>query len=240
MKYQKNKIPFQIAVVVISLLFTSDIYAQTDDSSDLAAWSSIGIGYKLNKKWSFGLEEQLRLKNNISEIDEYFTQLDGEYKVIKDFRLSAGLRYIRENDNQGNIQGYENHFRFNIDATYKHELNDFSFGYRLRYQNKNEIGISPNEGDYANQNIRLKTSIEYNIKKWPLDPKLSGEIYNRFEKNGKNNGFSKYRITVGTYFKLKKLGKIKLFYRIQKELNVELPETENILGLKYTYTIKNK
>ena len=226
---------------VIMLLITVSIanlsYGQTDND-DWASWSTIGIEYKLNKKWNFGIEEQLRLKENISEVDEFFTQFNADYKLFKSFKLGAGVRYIRENDNNGNIQGYENYFRFNIDATYKHEIDKLELAYRLRYQNKNELGVSYDGGDYVNQNIRFKTSVKYNFKKWSLDPKFSAEIFNRFQE-GKENGFNKYRLTLGTDYKMKNFGKLGVFYRFEKELNVDFPETKNIIGLNYTYTFKN-
>ncbi len=235
MANKKNKATITISILII--VITSNIsYSQ---NSDLANWTTIGLEYKLNKKWDFGLEEQLRLKENISTIDEYFTQFNTEYSVSKNFTLGAGLRYIKENDNEGNIQGYENHFRFNADVSYKHKINDFTLKYRLRYQNKNELGISSSEGDYANQHIRFKTSVGYNIKGWKLDPEFSAEIFNHFEK-GEDNGYDKYRLTFGTEYKFKNSGKINLFYRIEKELNQSIPKTTNIIGLKYTYTINNK
>lgn len=241
MKYLKIKIPLGIKIVFLSIVFINNSYTQTDDddSSDFATWSSIVIEYKLNKKWIFSLGEQLRLKNNSSEIDEYFSQFETGYKILKNVKLGVGARFIRFNDNRGNLQGYENHFRFHLNATYNHKLNDFSFEYRLRYQNKNEMGITVSEGDYAKQNIRFKTGIQYNIKKWPLDPKFSAEVYNRFEEDDENR-FSKYRLTLGTVYKIKNFGRIKVFYRIEKELNVDEPETTNILGFNYTYTFKNK
>lgn len=238
MKFLKQKRQLYIVVMLGVMFFTNMSYAQ-EDTSDWASWNTIGLKYKLNKKWSFGLEEQLRLKEDISVIDEFFTQMTASYKILKNFKLGAGVRYIRENDNQGNIQGYENHFRFNLDAIYKHKLDRFSLGYRLRYQNKNELGVSSDEGDYANQNIRLKTSIKYNVKNWSLDPKFSAEIFNRFQE-GKDNGFNKYRVTLGTDYEIKNFGEIGLFYRFEKELNVDVPEKTNIIGLKYTYTFKNK
>lgn len=226
--------------IVIVFLFTFSLVFSQEDTSDLASWNTIRIEYKLNKKWSFGLEEQLRLKNNISQIDEYFTELSASYKLFSNFKLGLGLRYIRENDTEGNIQGYENHFRFNIDATYKHKIDRIALSYRLRYQNKNELGFSYDEGDYANQNLRLKTAIKYNIDNWPLDPKFSAEIFNRFQEDGEKNGFTKYRLTLGTDYKIKNFGKLGLFYRYQKEINIDIPETLHIIGLKYTYTFKNK
>ena len=232
----KNRFFVIPLMLMVALGFGQD---ESDDNSDFEAWTSIGLDYELNKKWSFGLEEQLRLKTNASEIDKYFTQLEAKYQVFKNFDVGGGLRYIRNNDNQGNIQGYENFFRFQLDASYKQKINDFTLKYRLRYQNKNELGVAASEGDYANQNVRFKAAVGYNIKGWKLDPKFSAEIFNRFEK-GEDNGFNKYRLTLGTDYKMKKLGKISLFFRMEKELNVDFPKTTNILGLKYVYTIKNK
>jgi len=185
------------------------------------------------------LEQQLRLDENISEISEYFTQLETKYSITKKFDIGLGLRYIRENDNEGNIQGYENHLRLHIDAIYKHKIDAFKLKYRLRYQNKNELGVGQSEDGYAKQNFRLKTSIEYDFKNWKFDPKFAAEIFNRFE-NGEDNKFSKYRLTLGTDYKIKKFGKIGVYYRIEKDINVDIPETTNIIGLKYSYTFKNK
>ncbi|WP_111707318.1 DUF2490 domain-containing protein [Lutibacter citreus] len=238
MKSTINKHSYFIALIVFTMVITTG-FSQTEDTNDLENWSSINLEYKLNKKWSFVLEEQLRLDENISEIGEYFTQLNTEYSLSKKFKIGVGLRYIKENDNEGKIQGYEDHFRFHLETSYKHKIDNFTLKYRLRYQNKNELGVSNSEGDYANQNIRFKTSIEYNFKKWKLDPKISAEIFNHLEK-GEENGFSKYRLSIGTDYKLKKIGTFGLFYGFEKELNETIPKTKNIIGLKYTYTIKNK
>ena len=236
MKYTIHKIPCLIALSTF-LLSVGNGYSQSGDTSDLESWNSLGLEYKLNKKWSFELEEQLRLDENISEIAEYFTQLETRYSITKKIDIGLGLRYIRENDNEGNVQGYENHFRYNVDALYKHKINDFTLKYRLRYQNKNELGVSSSDGDYAKQYLRLKAAVEYNFKNWKLDPKFAAEIFNRFE-NGDVDQYNKYRLTLGTDYKIKNFGKLGIFYRIEKDINVAIPETTNIIGLKYTYTIK--
>jgi hypothetical protein len=228
------------SIVLFSLLLLSTVnYGQTEGEKDWASWNTIGIEYKLNDKWNFGLEEQFRLKENFTAVDNFFTQLSADYEIFKNFEIGVGLRYIRENDNKGNVQGYENHFRFQFDAKYKYKIKDFKIGFRLRYQNKNELGISYDEGDFPNQNIRFKTSVAYNFKDWSLDPKFSAEIFNRFQEE-KDNGFNKYRLTLGTDYKMKNFGKIGVFYRYEKDLNVEAPDVTNILGLKYIYSFKNK
>ena len=224
----------QILTILIGLLFLQNTLAQEDNG--LASWNAIGIKYKLNKKITFDLEQHLRYKEDFTLIDEYFTQFETGYKFAKNFELVGGLRFIRENDTEGRLQGYENHFRIQTDLKYEHEINNLNVGYRFRYQNKNNL----DEDDVARQNFRFKTNLKYKIKKWPLDPSFSAEIFNRYRTDGSANGFSKYRLTFGTDFKLKKIGKFKFYYRLEKELNVDTPETLKIIGLKYTYTIKNK
>ena len=228
-----NKIRFIGLILTVFLSLNSN--AQDEDLNDWESWNSVGLKYKLNKKWSFGLEEHLRLKENISEISRYFTQLGAQYKINKHFKVGAAARYISKNDNTGAVQGYDNYFRYHLEALYDHKINDFKLEYRLRYQNKNELG----EDDYANQHLRLKAAVTYNIRNWKLDPEISAEIFDHFEK-GEENGFDKYRITIGSAYNMKKFGKIKFYYRYKRQLNEEFPETKNIIGLKYTYTIKNK
>ncbi|SFS38752.1 DUF2490 domain-containing protein [Lutibacter maritimus] len=233
MKFNKT---ISNTILFFFLVASGITYSQ---NSDLGNWTAIELEYKFNKKLSFGLEEQLRLKENISQIDEYFTEISTEYDLTKNFSIGAGARFIKENDNEGKIQGNENHFRFQLDAAYKHKIDQFSLKYRFRYQNKNELGISASEGDYANQHIRLKTSIGYNIKKWKLDPEFSAELFNHFKKN-EENGFDKFRLSIGTDYDLKKYGKINLYYQFEKELNTSNPSILNVIGLKYKYTFKNK
>lgn len=234
----RTKKEFLIHLFALNLLFFSNTnLAQTQGETDWASWNSIQLDYELNKKWNLGLEGQFRLKENFSAVDEYFTELSAEYKLFKGFKIGTALRYIRENDNKGNIQGYENHFRFHIEAKYKHKINDLKIGYRLRYQNKNELGISYDEGDFVNQNLRFKTSLRYDFKDWKLDPKFAAEIFHRFQE-GRDNGFNKYRLTFGTDYDFKKIGKLGLYYRVEKQLNVDFPDTTNILGLRYTYSFK--
>ncbi len=228
-----KKMTIKIYISLMITLLAAHIGLAQENSRDFESWISVSAAYKLNKKWDFELEEQLRLKNNSSEVDQYFTQLDIGYKVFKKLDFGGGLRYIRNNDNLGKIQGYENFLRFHLDTSFKHKINKFSIKHRLRYQNKNELSVSESEGDYPNQYIRFKTTITCNIKNWKLDPVFAAEIFNHFQE-GEENGFNKYRLTFGTFYKIKRIGKIGLFYRMEKELNVNNPKTTDIIKLDYT------
>ncbi len=228
---------FITLIVLFFLIGINDIIGQ-ENLSDFKTWSAIELKYEQSENLTFSFQGQLRMKDDVSTVDQYFGELGVQYKLPSNFRLGVGFRYIRNNDTNGNIQGYENFFRYNIDLSYRHKLDRLGLKYRIRYQNRNEIGLSSSEGDIARQRFRFKTTFDYNIRNWKLDPELSGELFNGFRKNGTENGFDKYRISLGTSYKVKKIGRFSLFYRLEKEFNVTNPETLNILSFKYTYTIK--
>jgi len=234
MKKLNQQYLIALVTLILIVFMVNPIKAQSD--SDFQAWSAIELTYKPNKKLSFGLEGQWRFKDNASITDQYFAQLTSDYEIFNNFKLGAAMRYIRDNDTKGNIQGFENHIRFHLDANYSHKIERFKLKYRMRFQNKNELGISKAEGDYNKQYLRLKTSVEYNIRNWKLDPKVSGEIFRHYEE-GETTKFDKYRLTLETEYKLKGIGKINLYYRVEKEINTDLPDTINILELKFTYNL---
>ncbi|MGI9532647.1 DUF2490 domain-containing protein [Lutimonas sp.] len=234
---QKRNHANQIGGIILALIFWGQVSWAQEDRRDFESWTSAELRYKPTKRWKTGMELQMRLKENSSEIDGYFAELTGGYEIFKNFDVGLGLRFIRKNDNTGAVQGYENHGRIHADASYKHKINRLALGYRLRYQNKDELGVSNENGDFADQYIRLKVGTEYDFKKWKLDPQLSAEIFHHSEKNEENE-FNKFRITFGTDYKFKKAGKIGVYYRYEKEINTADPRSTDILRIRYIYTFK--
>jgi hypothetical protein len=218
-------------------LFFLSVAAMGQEQRYLQSWYTIDLGYEPNKKWDFEFSNQLRLQHNPSEIAQYFTEISARRKIIKDFKLGGGLRYTRENDTRGNVQGYRNQFRYHLDAFYGQKWDDFKFQWRLRYQNRDELGFSRADGDTPVQRIRFKTSLEYTIPNWKLDPEVAGELFSRFQQ-GDEARIDRYRITVGTSYRIKKAGRIGLYYRFESSINSDPKRTFDIISLKYGYTFK--
>ena len=103
----------------------------------------------------------------------------------------------------------------------------FSIAYRLRYQNKSATNQD------ANETMRFKVGLDYNIRKWKLDPNLSVEVFNKLGAT-----YNKYRVTLATDYKIKKVGEIKVFYRYIEELNEAFPKTTHVAGLSFIHTLK--
>ncbi|NHF59900.1 DUF2490 domain-containing protein [Flavobacteriaceae bacterium TP-CH-4] len=223
------KFPFQLVGFVLVLLWTSITMAQ---NRDFLTWSSVELGYEPSKTWNFDLEGQLRLKDDSATIDEYFGQFQVNRRIVKGLNIRFGIRYIFENDNQGRVQGYENHLRYHTDLRYRHKIDRFTLKYRFRYQNKNELGVD----DDPRQFLRLKAGFVYNIRGWKLDPDLSGELFNRLVTD--DGIIDKYRITLRTRYKIKNAGHIGAFLRFQSSTEDEDRESAFIIGLQYGYTLK--
>lgn len=228
-------------LILLAMLCTFYTYAQDGEYltvRDLESWSIVSLKYKVKPNLSFAVQEQLRLKNNSSQLDASVTELNTGFGLIDNIYGAIGLRYYRENDTQGDVQGFENHIRVHFDLGYNYEKERLNIEYRLRWQSKNELGISKDEGDYPNKYLRLKLGLKYNIKNWKLDPEFSSELFRHYE-TGEATRFDKYRLTLGTKYKIKGYGKIGVFYRVEKELNGTYPKTTNVIGLKYSYTLKS-
>jgi hypothetical protein len=204
-------------------------------TQDLESWTKIGLKLKTNKKFNIGLDQGFRFNKNSIILDQMFTEANLKFKLNKNFKLGVGLRYIRD---RGGNDLFDNDFRFNLDALFKHKVNDFSFQYRLRFQNRNEIGLSNANGDYYRNFLRLKASLKYNIKGWRLDPVFSVEIFRDLTKV--TGRFDNLRFTIGSNYNLKKYGELGAFYRLERELGASYPKTTSIIGLNYVYTFKKR
>jgi len=204
---------------------------------DLESWTSAKLKYKFNKKLDFGIEEQLRLKEDAKTVDQYFTEITADYDITKHVGIGLGGRYIKQNDNVGKKTGYENHFRWNADLAYKHKIDRFDLKYRIRYQNKDELKKSEAQGDTAKHTVRLKVSVDYDIKNWKLDPEVAAELFSTLNNS---EGLNRVRFTLGTMYEFKKAGELGAFYRFEKALQGDYPKTTNIIGVQYQYTLKRK
>jgi len=236
MKYIQSK----FIILALSLLVTIYVNAQTEDGTivvtqDIETWSKVGLKFRPHKKFTLGLDQGFRFNKNSTLLDQLLTDVHFKYKPLSFLNFGLGLRYI--SDRGGNTL-FDNDFRINIDAIFKHKINQFKFQYRFRYQNKNELGLSTTEGDYFKHYVRLKVGIKYNIKNWKLDPTFSSELFRDMTKV--TGGFDKFRITLGTTYNIKKHGELAAYYRLERELGSNYPKTTSIIGLNYVYTFKNK
>ena len=232
-------------LIFTSLIIVSFTQLSAQESNDFEGWSSLQLDIKATEKLSFSVAEHVRYKNDISTLNNYFTQLETNYEIFKDFQLGGGVRFIKKNDDIGNKQGIESHFRYQIDARYKHKVKQLNLSYRFRYQNKNELGFSEEEGDIAKEQLRFMMDIGYKLKPIGIVFKLKGELFDNISKGSDSRVINRNRFTLMASKRFNKVGKFSIFYRVQETIkpqeNLFLSDfttvSKRIIGLKYSYLL---
>ena len=94
-----------ICLIAVAFLLVTDEVKGKDNSlmySDAGSWNTFSISYAFNKKLALLFTEELRLKENYSRLNLFYTNVGVEYKVNKYFKTSLVYRWIDkylENDN---------------------------------------------------------------------------------------------------------------------------------------------
>ena len=204
------------------------------------SWSVAELRYYPSKKIRFGVEQQLRFNENVSAFDRTFTELNGRYSFWNNYNFGLTYRYMFLNDNSGQIQGIENHYRLDYYLSHEFKLNRLRIENRIKYQNRKEIRDKSISCICETRNYwRLKSGIDYKIKNWKYDPYFSAEIFlptNKREKQLHN----RYRLALGTNVKVAKKQKIRFKYLFEREIKSWNPEANSIFQIKYMYSIKKK
>lgn len=233
----KKSISASLSLPFIALILLTTKPSYSQDTEDLEGWSAIELGLKASNKLSFSVSEHLRYRNDISTIRNYFTQVKVNYELFKNFELGGGVRYITDNDDVGNKQGREYMFRYQFDAVFKQKIDRVMVSFRLRYQNKNQLGISKSEGDIPTEYTRYRMGLSYKVKPLKINVKLFGEVFNESKSLEENKGFNRHRYTLRLNRKFKNFGTLGIFYAIQDDYSTPIKKCKSIIGFKYNYNI---
>ncbi len=208
---------------MLIFLFTSLKGQQT---TDIELWRGSTFQLRFNKKFRVDIEEQFRLNDTISSLKSVFTELGLRYRINRHFAFKGNYRYVVRPNN-------DNRSRFSLDAYYNWNKKKFPLAiqYRLRFQDTKES----NRGRKFTF-VRNKLIVDYNLTKL-VDPFLSYEIYFRFNQK---NEFRTWRFTAGLDWRLSKRLDLTTFYRHQKEINVNNPEAQHIIGVMLIYGARIK
>ena len=197
---------------ILLLFFPFLLIAQ---EQDFQQWSKIGVSYDLNKDLSVSLDQGIRFRENASLPDVTFSNLSLKYDLIKKWSVAIGYRYITDFDLSQNTSASH---RIYTDVNYRKKKKRWLMKNRLRYQYQEE-----------NFTLRDKVSLSYNIRKTPLEP------FTTFELFFKDSEFKKWRFTLGASYPFLKEFDIDVYYRLQQSFNTNNPKQLHILGLGMEY-----
>lgn len=225
--------------------------------SEAGLLMELGAEKKISKKFSLGLEADLRTRNNLKTMDRWSLGLGAEYKPIKYLKLGAGYTLLNNNfreDISYNTSGSYNNWRpsywgirhrlnASVTGTYKFS-NNLRISLRERWQYTYRPAKTVTRWDFDNSwwedkvrkgkgknQLRSRLQLEYDQKGALFTPFASVEMYNSWS-------VEKVRYTVGTDFNLTKQHQFSLFYRFQKMHNVDEDDYDpdmHYIGIGYKF-----
>jgi len=218
-----------IIAFFIGLLYCSPLKGQVKDAG---LWTSAGFEFKVVKKLTANISEEVRFNENISEAGMFLTDFGITYKYNKHFESAIGYRYSQKRKVE---DYYSVRHRFNVEVKYEKKLKPFQLQYRIRFQDHySDIGRASN-GRIPEYYLRNKLGLSLDMDK-PYSPYISLELFSPLN-YPRLSAFVGIRTTAGVEYKFSKHHKIDLYYMIQKQLNASNPETDFVVGLGYFYKL---
>ncbi len=227
------------------------------EKDDVGFWLSAEVEKKLSKKWTVGVEGELRLNDNVSRVDRMSIGADVSYKITKGLKASAGYDYLHTQKESGlsstgkyfyNTYWYPRH-RVHADITGQVKVGQLKLSLRERWVytwrpsfDRNRMNVLEGDAGYgtisvnakdgkAENVLRSRAMAEYGIGETGFTPYISAEAYNAWS-------LQKVRYSVGTEYEFDKHHAVKLYYvfqdRTHRSSNDEVIDT-HVFGMSYGY-----
>jgi hypothetical protein len=208
-----------LLVFIFSVVSCTMLSQQVKVTRDFGAWAGVSIQKKLGKDFEILLDQQLRLYTNATQLDDYFVDLGGKYKINKNFRLGANLRFTYD---QKRWKASQRNYRYNFDIVYRvFPAKTFSVNYRLRYQREyiNLLSDDQSASSYS-ATIRNRVKLKYALTE-EHKVYVSAELFRLFE-SFRNPYFNKVRLCLGDEIETK-IGGLDVSFGYELETNTEYP-----------------
>lgn len=213
-----------IFITSIILFIWGDISAQ---QKDFGIWTQVTLSYELNKKCNLGLSEELRIMENVSEIQTQNFEPFFTYKIIKNTTLGIAYRWSskrRVDDSYFQRHRYITYLKYKLDFSKK-----WNSSIRLQFQNQySDIGRSADWRQGAPMlRCKLQPSFQYNKKN---SFSVSTELIYALQEP---RPLSAVRYALSWDHEIKKNQKISLGYMLEQEYNKSNPYLSSVINIGY-------
>lgn len=220
-------------LILLSIIISNTLYSQVVKvTKDFGAWGGLNIKKELSGDFEINLEQQIRLYTNASRFDDYIIDFGGKYRMNRNFRLGANLRYTY---NAMRWKDAENNYRYNLDLNYKSRISKkLELYYRLRYQKEFVNLFRAYEATniyYSGVRNRIKLKYGINQKNRIY---VSGELFRLMEVY-REPYFNMIRLYLGDEIQTK-AGDFNCSFGYEQEINTSYPL--HFFFLKAIYTIE--
>jgi len=212
---------------LLAIVLTTPIFSQKFEQE---VWLGTGVSYRPTKRWSVETELNQRFGNY--GLETVFPQVSVKYKLTKWLRPSFDYRWISSREF---LEPYQLSHRINANLQGVYSNKRVDFGLRLRYQYSfNQI--NSNYDVEFDQAWRIKPSIQYNIKDFPLSPAVNAEFFYDPSNRAEGKQFTRVRYYVGFDFGIQRVHKFSFGSYLDQWIN-SVPRTRLMYSLGYSFTI---
>ena len=239
-----------ISLAIILSIFPMYLSAQEEKKDpeyrketekDLQFRTGFEIEKKLSKHFSVALSEELRLKDNISEVDRIYSDLCIAYKATNWMKFSASYTFIsidkegRKKDNYKKYWDLRHRLTMGVALNYK-TLSNWNFSLKERVQTTflTEKDLDRREKSNPIWCLKSKFSAEYKFRRIPIKPFVSLELCNTLNapKLAGGDYLEKVRSSIGTEYRFDKHSSINLYYRFDYNINKKIDVKKSSGALK--------
>lgn len=223
----------RLLLSIFIFCFTLPVFSQTEN---FGSWMTLGFNKGLGKKFELSIDQEFRLKDNLSTINLFYTNVGINYKVTKFLKVAFVYRNVQKKKENG---AYGIRSRIYTDVALKFKPGKWTLGYRARLQAEwRQAGYNRDKGNVPEVFLRNLFKAGYEVGPH-LTPYLGTEL--RWQLQNPRlpwgNGFDRQRIIAGMDYKLNDMHSFGAYFLFQKEYNVNDRETLYIIGLEYTLSI---
>lgn len=200
---------FFACTLLLPLVFP--LFAQNADNG---LWTSFEVKKKLKYGLAVSLQEEYKMRENLSNTDKLETTIDLSWKPIS--FLKGGISYCRIDynhpaNNNNPSEYWELRHRYIAYVAGSYDLGRFGLSLREKFQQTNRVGVIADANKSNPTNVlRSKFEVDYNIRKSPFTPFASVEVFYAFnEPDGIQNPpatgmVSEIRSNIGVGYALNK------------------------------------
>jgi len=223
----KNACRGIVAAVIFTLLMVPYGLAQ---QHDFRFWTSAGVGLEVFKDVSLLVQEEVRFKENCTQMDRQMNDLGINVKINKYFRTSL---FYRIEADWKTADDYVWRHGLHADLLIRYKTSRFQFGYRSRFQSARIEFNKKEDRMLASMINRHKFKVDYNIKSLPLSPFAEGELF--YQMNRNRYDLTDYRAWIGLEYTPGKIHEFSIKYGFDRE-RLD-PVTSYIVALNYTVNL---
>lgn len=225
-------------ILLFSGIFLLSLVCISQPSNDAGLWTTLTIQKPINKKVTFVIDQEFRLKENFQRINLFYTNIGVDYKLSKSIKISPTYRAIQKKRLEGT---YSFRHRLMLDVTLKKKFTKLTLSERVRYQAEVQDFNTSKKGKLAEQFLRFKTDLKYSATE-KITPYISCELrYQIRAPRGDgplyNNAFHRIRNVLGAEYQINKKNSMEVYYQFQTEYNISSPESTYIIGIAYKLEI---